>query len=115
MDLPGSKMWTLWFLCLFLTFRPGSTKFIKFKPLYEYEYNFKSDSDVKDLGKFTVDAKVRPNINYKLIIFIHTYIVNFQKTLPDSTLSYIRGESTNFINIDCYGYSSLITNISLVI
>ncbi|CAG2218296.1 unnamed protein product [Mytilus edulis] len=37
---------------------PVNTNFIKFRPFYEYQYNFQSDSDVKDLGKFKVDAKI---------------------------------------------------------
>ncbi|XP_076116682.1 uncharacterized protein LOC143084161 [Mytilus galloprovincialis] len=58
MDQPGSVVWTFWFLCLFMVYRPVNTNFIKFRPFYEYQYNFQSDSDVKDLGKFKVDAKI---------------------------------------------------------
>lgn len=46
------------FLCLVMVFRLLDGKFIRFKPLYEYQYNFQSDSDVKDLGKFKVDSNV---------------------------------------------------------
>ncbi|CAC5364189.1 unnamed protein product [Mytilus coruscus] len=60
MDQQGSVVWTFWFLCLFVVYRPVNTNFIKFRPFYEYQYNFQSDSDVKDLGMFKVDAKVDP-------------------------------------------------------
>lgn len=35
------------------------SKFINFKPGYEYVYSFEGHSTVKDLGKFVVKAKVR--------------------------------------------------------
>lgn len=72
MDQPGSVVWTFWFLCLFMVYKPVNTNFIKFRPFYEYQYNFQSDSDVKDLGKFKVDAKVGL---WTTILLIYFYFV----------------------------------------
>jgi hypothetical protein len=35
------------------------SRFINFKPGYEYVYSFQGHSTLKDLGKFVVKAKVR--------------------------------------------------------
>lgn len=55
------------------------SRFIDFKPGYEYVYSFEGHSTVKDLGKFIVKAKVRDkDFVYKWFFILFDYFVLFK-------------------------------------
>ncbi|VDI24688.1 Hypothetical predicted protein, partial [Mytilus galloprovincialis] len=67
---------------------PNEAKFIRFKPGYEYEYKFESNSELTDYGNFNIKAKISfTNIDEKYgyqEILLRIYAFTFYAKDPDA-------------------------------